>query len=161
MRTAPSTTTTGPYPRALLLLAIGLDLLLIVGRALLYPPLWSQAGALAYLLTPVALLLAYAALVVWATAGGDAGRGRALADGSVIGAIAGALWVANLSLETFADLSALGLLATAPFLLGGFALWGVAGFRAARGPARCPPACARRCGPPWSACSRPSRSGCC
>jgi len=123
MQTAPSTTTTGPYARALLLLAIGLDLLLIAGRALLYPPLWSQPGALAYLLTPVALLLAYAALVVWATAGGDAGRGRALADGSVIGALAGALWVANLTLETFADLSALGLLATAPFLLGGFALW--------------------------------------
>lgn len=131
MRIAPSTTTTGPHPRTMLLLAIGLDLLLIAGRALLYPPLWSQPGALAYLLAPVALLLVYAAIVIWATADSDAGRGRTLAEGGVVGVITGALWIANLALETFADLSALGLLATAPFLLGGFALWGVAGFRAA------------------------------
>jgi hypothetical protein len=131
MRIAPSTTPTGSSLRILLLLAIALDLLLIVGRALLYRPLWSQQGAFASLLTPVALLLVYAAIVLWAAGDSAAGRGQALAQGTVVGVITGTLWVANLALETFADLSALGLLATAPFLLGGFTLWGLAGFRAA------------------------------
>jgi len=46
----------------------------------------------------------------------------------VVGLLTGALWLVNLTLETFTGLGGrLGLLATAPFLLGAFALWGVGG----------------------------------
>lgn len=119
-------------PRALLLLAIGLNLLLIAGRALLYTHLWSQPGALTYLLEPLVLLLVYAIITVWITAATTSERSQALFYGSVMGLVTGALWIINLALETFADLSMRGLLATAPFLLGGFVLWGAAGFRTAQ-----------------------------
>lgn len=52
-------------------------------------------------------------------------RAVALRDGWRVGLITGALWVVNLDLETYADLPA-GILATAPFLLGAFVLWGAA-----------------------------------
>ncbi len=132
MQTASPSTTIVFQPRTLLFLAISLNLLLIAGRTLLYSPLWSQPGALTYLLEPVVLLLVYAVITVWLTAVITADRSRALFYGSVIGIVTGALWIINLTLETFADLSAPGLLATAPFLLGGVALWGAAGFRAAQ-----------------------------
>lgn len=132
MHTASPPAATVFQPRTLLLLAISLNLLLIAGRAVLYSPLWSQPGALTYLLEPVVLLLVYAAITVWVTAVITSDRRWALFYGSVIGVVTGVLWIINLALETFADLSALGLLATAPFLLGGFVLWGAAGFHTAR-----------------------------
>ena len=47
--------------------------------------------------------------------------------------LTGALWIVNLTLETFTDLSSTsGLAATAPFLLGAFALWGMASAQSAR-----------------------------
>lgn len=132
MQTASPTTRTVFRLRTLLLLTISLNLLLIVVRAVLYFPLWSQPGALTYLLEPVVLLLVYAVITVWVTTVIASDRSPDLFYGSVMGCVAGALWIINLALETFEDLSALGLLATAPFLLGGFALWGAAGFHAAR-----------------------------
>ncbi|MDP9244032.1 MAG: hypothetical protein M3O77_02990 [Chloroflexota bacterium] len=48
-----------------------------------------------------------------------------------MGMLTGALWVVNLSPETFRDLPA-GILASAPFLLGAFAFWGAAGGWSAR-----------------------------
>lgn len=132
MRTASLSTATVFQPRILLLLVIGLNLLLIAGRAVLYSPFWSQPGALTYLLEPVVLLLVYAVITVWVTAATTLDRSRAFFYGSVIGLVTGALWIINLALETFVDLSALGLLATAPFLLGGFVFWSAAGYRVAQ-----------------------------
>lgn len=115
-------------PRALLLFAITLNFLLIAVRALLYSPLWAQPGAVTYVLEPVVLLLVYGGIVLWATAGG--GHRVALSNGAAVGLITGLMWIVNLTLETFSSLS--GLAATAPFLLGAFALWGAAAFRASR-----------------------------
>jgi hypothetical protein len=129
----PSPTTSAIFqPRTLLLLVIGLNLLLIAGQVVLYSPLWSQPGALTYLLEPVVLLLIYAVIAVWVTAAPTSDRSRALLCGSVMGLVTGTLWIINLALETFADLSRLGLLATAPFLLGSFVLWSAVGFRTAQ-----------------------------
>lgn len=118
-----------PRLRLVILAALALNLLLIGVRVLLYTPLLAQPGAFAYVLEPVVLLVAYGVIVLGVTAGAGDGRRVALRVGTVVGLIAGALWIVNLALETFTDLSGrAGLLATAPFLLGGFALWGAAGF---------------------------------
>jgi len=131
----------GPLPaermaqavRRALLLGILLDLALIGGRVLLYTPFLAQRNSLGYVLEPVALLLVYAGVVRAATAGADPRRRVALRTGLLVGVLTGALWIVNLTLETFADLpSGAGFLASAPFLLGAFALWGVAAGRGAR-----------------------------
>lgn len=147
MQTASPSTTSVFQLRTLLLLAISLNLVLIAGRALLYSPLWSQPGALAYLLEPMVLLLIYAVITVWVTAVITSDRSRALFYGSVMGVVTGAMWIINLALENFADLSAPGLLATAPFLLGGFALWGgLLAFAQHGERSRCPPGYWRQSG---------------
>ena len=116
--------------RYLLVVVIGLDLVLIVVRVLLYTPFLGQQGALIFLIEPVVLLLVYGSIVVFATTNLDPDRLIALRQGAVVGLITGTMWVVNLALETFADLSgSANLLATAPFLLGAFVLWGVAGGR--------------------------------
>jgi hypothetical protein len=114
-----------------LLLCILLDLALIGARVLLYTPLLEQPNSLTYIAEPVALLLAYAGVVVAVTAGANPRRAVALRVGLLVGMLTGALWVINLSLETFASLPG-GILTSAPFLLGAFALWGVAGGASAR-----------------------------
>ncbi len=133
----PGTMTAAPRaparPRYLALALIALDLLLIGARVLRYRPFFAQPGALAYLLAPVALFLAYVGLVLAITTRMTPRWASALRTGTGLGLITGALWVINLYGETFTNLNgALGLLSTAPFLLGGFALWGVAGFLGAR-----------------------------
>lgn len=107
--------------------------MLIGVRVALYTPLLAQPGGATYILEPVVLLLAYAAIAWWITAYPTERRRIAINFGVTFGLLTGALWMLNLAVETFTDLSGnLGILATAPFLLGGFALWGIAGFRAAR-----------------------------
>jgi len=114
--------------RIVLLAGIALDVGLVGLQVLLYPPLLAQPGSVRYLAEPIVLLLAYAAIVYGATSAGAASARRAtLTLATAFGLATGALWLVNLTLETFADLSGLGLLATAPFLLGAFVLWGVAG----------------------------------
>jgi hypothetical protein len=113
--------------RLWLLAVITLDLALIIGRVLFYNPIWAQPGALLFVLEPVVLLLAYAGIMVAATANPSADRLLALRYGVATGLITGIMWIANLSLEVFTDLSGLAsILSTAPFLLGAFVLWGVA-----------------------------------
>ncbi len=114
---------------ALLLLNLGL----IAVRVLLYPPLLAQSDSTVYIAEPTVLLLIYAALTLALTWQADPNRQTALRVGTVVGLIAGLLWIVNLTIETFVDLSGpASILGTAPFLLGGFALWGVAGFLTAR-----------------------------
>jgi hypothetical protein len=118
--------------RLMLLGGIALNLILIGARVLLYLPLLAQRDAVAFVLEPVVLLLVYAAIVLAVTSTPSLDRRVALYEGAAVGLLTGALWIFNLALETFFDLSSrVGLLATAPFLLGAFALWGAAGFRGA------------------------------
>ncbi|MGZ3639268.1 MAG: hypothetical protein ACXVCX_15680 [Ktedonobacterales bacterium] len=119
--------------RWIVLAALAVDLALIGVRVALYTPLLAQPGSIVYIAEPVALLLAYAALVWWITANATAPRSIALTVGITSGLLSGVLWLVNHTVETFTTLSgSIGILATAPFLLGGFALWGVAAFHAAR-----------------------------
>lgn len=119
--------------RRALLVAILLDLVLIGGRALLYTPFFAQRDSLMYLVQPIAALLVYGGLVIAFTTGPSAQRASALRTGALVGMLTGGLWVVNLTLETFANFSgSVSLLASAPFLLGGFALWGIAGGITAR-----------------------------
>jgi hypothetical protein len=117
--------------RIALLVGIALDLGLIGAHLLLYPSLLAQPGAIRYIAEPVILLLGYAVIVYLVTAvnaNTASARRATLRLATVFGLITGALWLVNLTLETFTNLSGLGLLATAPFLLGAFVLWGIAAF---------------------------------
>ncbi len=116
--------------RYLVLAGICLDLLLIGGRVLLYPPLLAQHTALGFVFAPVGLLLLYAGLTLAITARPSPQQAVALRTGMVLGLLTGALWLVNLALETFADVS--GIRATPPLLLGAFAGWAAAGFWSAR-----------------------------
>lgn len=123
---------TGQPFRWLLLVVIILDMALIAFRVLLYNPLFAQRDALIFVLEPVILLLVYGGIVLAATGNPSPDRLLALRLGAVIGFITGLMWIANLALETFTDLSGLpSILSTAPLLLGAFVLWGIAGGRVA------------------------------
>lgn len=117
--------------------AMALDLGLIALHLLLEPSLLRQPGSLVYVAEPIVGLAAYAACAWVATStafperagpqGASAStRVATLRLASLCGVFTGALWIVNHTLETFWDLSQLGVLATAPFLLGAFALWGAA-----------------------------------
>jgi len=116
--------------RGVFLAAIALNLLLIGIRVLRYTPFLRQHNALVYLFEPVVLLIIYAGIAFATTTNTSPQRHVALRLGAAIGLVTGILWVINLALETFSHLS--GIPVTAPFLLGAFVLWGVAGFLAAR-----------------------------
>ena len=117
-----------PILRRALLAGILLDLGLIGGRVLLYTPLLKEPDSLTYVVEPVAVLLGYAGVVVAVTTESNPGRTTALSYGTLAGLVTGSMWILNLSVETFADLSGgASLLASAPLLLGAFAVWGAAG----------------------------------
>jgi predicted benzoate:H+ symporter BenE len=119
--------------RLLMLAGILLNLALIGGQLLRYPPLLVQPNALTYVAEPVVGLAVYVAVTLGVTNRAGSARRLALRIGSTIGVAGGILFVINLASETFLDLPApASLFATAPFFLGTFALWGVAGYRSAR-----------------------------
>jgi len=118
--------------RGALLTLIGLNITLMALNIALYPAFFTQPNALFYLLESLASLIVYAVIAFLTT-----GRISSQADvasriGLLFGLLTGCLWLVNLTLETFTNISGgAGILATAPFLLGGFLLWGVAGVVAA------------------------------
>ncbi len=119
--------TAGSLKRLLLGLIV-LDLALIAIRVLLYDAFLAQQGSLVFIVEPVVLLLTYAGIVLATTANPSPNRLLALRQGTKVGLVTGVMWLVNLMLETFTNLSGLvGIVATAPFLLGGFLLWGIAG----------------------------------
>ncbi len=132
-RLRPDRLATTAWPHFWLPLAlIALDAGLVVARVLLYEPLFAQPGAFVFVLEPLVLLFLYAGIVlaVARARGFFPDRLQALRVGTVTGLVTGAIWVANLGLETFTDLSSpMGILSTAPFLLGAFVLWGIAAAR--------------------------------
>ncbi len=121
-RTAASS---AKHLRYALLFSVALNLALIVARVLLYTSLLAQPNAQLFVLEPVVLLLIYAAIAFAMTAKRDERWHTIRRVGTIIGLITGMMWIVNLSLETFSRFS--GILVTAPFLLGAFVLWGVAG----------------------------------
>lgn len=119
--------------RWMYLVLIVLNLLMVSVRVLLYTPFFRQPTALVFLLEPTVLLVIYACIVLAITRHADTERCVALRTGTIIGLITGTMWVINLYGETFTTLNgSIGILSTAPFLLGGFLLWGVAGFLGSR-----------------------------
>ncbi len=113
-----------------MLALILLDLVLIGTLVRGYLPFLRQPQSIIYWLEPVVLLISYGIIVVWLTHHPSRRRQTALQVGTWVGLITGLLWIINLASETFrarSDISS-----TAPFLLGGFALWGVAGFLSTR-----------------------------
>ncbi len=112
--------------RSVLLVVVACDFALIGLRVLLYTPFLQQHNALLYLVEPVALLLIYAGIAFATTTDTSPLRHVALRIGAVVGLFTGMMWIINLALETFS--AATGIPVTAPFLLGAFVLWGVAGF---------------------------------
>ena len=125
---------TAGWLRRVFLAALALDVALIVGRVALYRALLAQQDWLFYVCEPLALLVMYAgiALAITRWMGAREQRTVALGVGVRFGVVTGALWVINVTIETFVNTpSSLSILSTAPFILGTFALWGVAGFVAA------------------------------
>ncbi len=119
--------------RAMLLTVLGVDLVLIAACVLSYRPFLSQPGSLGYLAGPVALVLVYAAAVLVVTRLFGSARRRVLRTAAMVGAGLGLLEVVNISVETFTDLSGgASLAATAPLILGPFAVWCLVGAWAAR-----------------------------
>ncbi len=111
--------------RYALLCSIALNLALVAARVLLYMPLLAQRNAQLFVIEPVVLLLIYAAIAFAMTATRGERWRTVLHTGTIVGLVTGTMWIVNLSLETFSRFS--GMSATAPFLLGAFVLWGVAG----------------------------------
>jgi hypothetical protein len=118
--------------RGALLTLIGLNIALMALNVGLYPEFFAQPNALSYLLEPLASLVAYAVIAFLTTRLSSPQADLAARVGLLFGLLTGCLWLINLTLETFTNLSgSAGPLATEPFLLGGFLLWGVAGVVAA------------------------------
>jgi hypothetical protein len=118
--------------RGALLTLIGLTIALMALNIALYPAFFAQPGALFYLLEPLASLIVYAVIALLTTRRTSPQADVAARVGLLFGPLTGCLWLVNLTLETFTNIGAgAGILATAPFLLGGFLLWGVAGVVAA------------------------------
>jgi len=118
--------------RGATLALIGVDVALMALGVALYPAYFAQPNAFFYALEPLASLMVYAAIALIATRWTGPQAEVASRVGLLFGLVAGCLWLINLTLETSTNLSGgAGLLATAPFLLGGFLLWGVAGAVAA------------------------------
>jgi hypothetical protein len=116
-----------PWVRTALALLIGVNLALIALNLALYPAFLAQPGALVYLLEPLALLSVYAVIALLTTRQTGPQAEIAVRAGLLVGLLTGCLWLVNHTLETFTDLGRVaGVLATAPFLLGAFLLWGVA-----------------------------------
>jgi hypothetical protein len=118
--------------RGALLTLIGLNIALMALNIALYPAFFAQPGALFYLLEPLASLVVYAVIALLTTRRISPQADVASRVGLLFGLLTGCLWLVNLTLETFTNIGGgAGVLATAPFLLGGFLLWGVAGVVAA------------------------------
>lgn len=132
-RAAGGTNGTARRLRVLFLVLIVLDFLMVGMRVLTYTPFFRQPTAPVFLLEPTVLLVIYAGMVVAITTHADTRRSVALRTGTTLGLLTGTMWVINLYGETFTTLNgSIGILSTAPFLLGGFLLWGVAGFLGGR-----------------------------
>jgi len=111
--------------RAVLAL-LGLDGALVAAGLISYPSFLRQSGSGVYLAEPLLLLAIYAAVALAVIRSAGVDRRRVLRAAAVVAIVLGAIEVANISVETFADLpGAANLATTAPLILGPFAVWSV------------------------------------
>jgi len=117
------------WPRNAIAALLAVDLTLLGGLAAQGSVLAHPGGG-RYLLAPLAAFVAYATAAA-VTARKTRARPwlpTAVQVGMMAGAMTGAMWVVSLTVETFAGLSGWpNIAATAPLLLGAFAVWAAAG----------------------------------
>jgi hypothetical protein len=93
----------------------------------------AKPGGPRYVIATLIGLAVYAAAITVLTARPQPWMSTARRTGVAFGAVTAALTLVSLAIETFAGLTpGLNLAVTAPLLLGGFALWGIAGALARR-----------------------------
>jgi hypothetical protein len=115
------------------LAVLAADVALVAFGVLMYRPFLSQPGSLVYLAEPLGLIVVYGAVVLTAARATRSVPRRILRVATVIGSCLGLLEVVNISVETFTRLSGgANLAATAPLILGPFAVWSLVGGWAAR-----------------------------
>jgi len=117
------------WPWSVAVGVLALDAALLAGLAAEGSVLARPGGA-RYVLAPLAGLVVYAAALAVTAATFRARLALAIAVrvGAIAGVLTGAMWIASLTIETFAGLSGWpNIAATAPLLLGAFAIWGTAG----------------------------------
>ncbi len=120
--------------RTALLLVIALDLAMVATRVALDPQLLGMPGGPRSAIEPALLLIVGAPLVIRATRGDEASRSVVIREGTTAGLIGGMIEVAHITLENFGHLSApVESASTGGFLVGLLLVWGIAGYRAARG----------------------------
>jgi hypothetical protein len=112
---------------------LGVDVALVVARVISYPFFLRQSGSGLYLAEPLLLLAIYTAVALAVARAPGLHRWRVLRAAAVVAIALGAIEVANISVETVADLSGTASLATtAPLILGPFAVWSLVAGWAAR-----------------------------
>lgn len=90
----------------------------------------AQPGGTRYVIEVLLALAGYAGAAIALSAASASWAATAHQVGVRFGLITGAMWLVSLTVETFAGLTGWSnIAATGPLLLGGFALWGIAGAR--------------------------------
>jgi hypothetical protein len=121
--------------RFALLVGIALSLTLMGIRIWHYRPLLVMPGGSTFVLETAVVLLLYGALIVWATRSNGPLRRTVLLSGARVGLVAAAVEIAHLAAENFIEFGPpWEAISTLTFMLGTFLLWGIAGYRSARGP---------------------------
>jgi len=119
--------------RFALLLGIALNLVMIGVRVSIYPQFFRMPGSLTSMIEPVILLILYAPIVLWATSKGGSVGQAVLLNGTSLGLASGVLEIIHISVENFARFSPRAeTISTGAFMLSLLALWGTAGYLAAR-----------------------------
>jgi len=116
----------GRWRRQIALAVLTLDAALVAGLAADGSVL-AHPGGWGYVIAALGGVVVYAAAAVALTGSDTPWVATARTVGARLGVITAGMWIASLTVETFAGLRGWpNLIATGPLLLGGFALWGVA-----------------------------------
>jgi len=112
--------------RYAVLAVLAVDVAFVAAGVLGQPAYLHERDSAAYLVEAVVMLAVYGVLTVLLTRRVSAGRVRVLRVAGLTGLVLGTVEAVNISVETFAGLSgALGLVPTAPLVLGPFLVWSV------------------------------------
>src|SRR6202011_6157920 len=122
------------FIRTALLTVIAGSLAMMSTKVWLYRPLLALPGGRSYVFGTAGLFVLYGFIVLWVTRTDDPVCRTAVKVGTPLGLIAGVIQIAHLTQEEFWDLGKVGNdISGFGLLLCTFALWGMAGHRAARG----------------------------
>ena len=122
------------FVRTAMLLGVLVNLVFI-GLAVLGAdsPLWMPGGVV-YVVEATVPLVIYGLIFFWAPSLRVMQGGRALQSGTTIGVIGGVLHIIHRALENFGRRVGENTTVTLAFMLGGFMIWGLAGYLVAREP---------------------------